>query len=655
MRRFWPFFLALLCWLLVLLVPATRHGSGQAWKAHRPTEMAPTESVEVAPGQRLAVAPEVVAVLKRHPCNRDVIVYGARQGEAAGAGARNMETLGRLYPRDAYVVTLQLGRAMRGLTSSRVPGSLTNPNYPKAPPVVDRSQVSPPEKWGKVIMLARQGQQLQPQNSFFDWMLIYALYGTEQDDEARRVLAGAVKKTQYNGFSRDAILNSIAFMRLEQGSPLPPRVLLDAQNGNSLFLAAMQRQAVRWGMETVIADRKAGRHSRALDTAFNLASLARTMRREGYSFMDHLIAVACESIALQTTDERFKNGVFASPGLRVNASLAQFQSHPRGLYLYAKQQGRSDLLPILAARWNEKLKWYTTISKLIGSMWAEYSLEDAIAVSIGERLRSLIVHALPSVMLTGIVFWLLSRRFRGGGDAASGEGVPVAALRLAWARGSIGAFLVLVLAMALDIVVVLSPAEDSMSFDWRYDYMQSGLLQRAPLWVTYGLAAAIFCCGISAAIAWQKQRGGQVRGFKQGLKATFEGSDDELASFDFGWLFGWVARLSFWIVFLGGLGWLVSRTEKEIQAYFPSVLVAGVLFSLALHFAVWRRGLHRRQTARMSSRLVAEAMGGFFVVASLWYAGVAFVFLPKTIEFDRQFESVMRQGEMKIARAKFGL
>lgn len=642
MRRLWPLGLALFCWLLVLLVPATRRGLVAVWSGPSVSRTTETESVVVAPERYLVLSPEIAAVLRCYPRNRDALIYAARRG---GPDAHNLEVLGQIYPRDAFVVALRLSEAMQALSSARALGPLSNPRFPAAPTPVDRSRASPPEEWQGVIDLARQGQALQPNNTYFDWMLLYALYGSERDDEAKRVLAGAAKKTGYNGFDRETVLNAIAFRRLTLGSPLPHLALLMAENENSPR-NGLKRQVARWAMESALADRKVGQHDRAIDAAFNLAKLSETMQRGGYSYINFLTAFGCESLALQNLDEPIKNGVSNGPPLPPGSPLSLFHSHPRSLYFYAKQQGRSELLPALDAHWARAAKRSPLLIRPVTRMVRPYSMEDVGVLTAGERLRSLIVRALPSVVLVGIVFWLLSRRFREEVSSSVPGGAPSA-----WMRGMVLGTVLLVLVMGFDVVMVMAAGRTS---DWRYAYLESALLERAPSWISYGLAGAMFCFAISAAIAWQKRASGEKRGLKQGLRETFQGAGDGLSGFDFGWLFGWVARLTFWLLFLATLVGLASTREKGFEEFYSAVVPLGVLISLMLHFLAWHRGLRRRQTLLLSFRLVTEAMGGFFAIASVLYALVAFALLPMAWGFDRDFEVAMKQGDLKLVRAKAG-
>lgn len=647
MRRFWPLTLALFCWLLLLLIPATRNGVRRAWIVAPLYGGDSSDYVDVAPFKRISL--DDAALLKRYPGNRDVTLYAARTNW--GENGENLDVLARLYPRDAYVVSLQIGRDMRGLFSGRGPGPLTAsdfPPYPKGSPIPDPlPKASPPEQWQKVIDLARRGQRLQPNNTYFDWVLLHALLATKRDDEAHRVIALAAKKTGFNAFERDAILNEMAYKRLALGSPLSPRELLEAQLLRTPDNVSILRKTTRWGMETVIADRQAGRHERAIDTTFGLAKMGRIMRREGYSITAHVVGTDCEAIAFGNAAVPPKN---VRSSLRVGASLGQFQSAPGSLYAYAKAQGRSELLPVLDAEWMEMGQWYKAIRNLRTGTWDIYSKDDMAMLIVADRMRALLMHALPLVVVVGVVFGLLSWRFPNRSRVVEGVGVPSG-----WTRGVVVGVLLLLIVVGLDTMVSLSADGAGVYGDWTVGYLYFGLLQSAPAWIWVGVGGGLLCFALSATVGWQKRRTGEARSFKEELGRTFHGNGDGVANFDFGWLFSWVVRLTIWAIAFAALVWVLRRSMYEGPRYLWMVPVGIVLFSLFLHFLTWRKRPHRRETLLLSFRLVGEAMAGFFVLASLLYGLIAFATLPKAMQFERDFEAAMRQGELKLARVKLGL
>ncbi len=62
-----------------------------------------------------------------------------------------------------------------------------------------------PSELNHAIAVARSGQKLEPQNSYFDWMLIYFLLCARRDNEAIRVLDAASRKQFYDDHSCDVV------------------------------------------------------------------------------------------------------------------------------------------------------------------------------------------------------------------------------------------------------------------------------------------------------------------------------------------------------------------------------------------------------------------------------------------------------------------
>lgn len=204
-RRFRPLLFALGCWLLVLLVPATRQGLAAAWS----NRFGAVQEGDENQNYPLSFNQKSVAkaLLKRFSSNKAVEIYAAQQSDAA---AKLLER----YPQDLLVITLALRQQIAKLDSDRNEGPLTNPNYPAPPSKTSWPDLGPPSPradWNRFLALARRGQRLEPNNSYFDWMLLYALYATRQDEAARAVLAQAARKTAYDDHVRDAILNRRRF------------------------------------------------------------------------------------------------------------------------------------------------------------------------------------------------------------------------------------------------------------------------------------------------------------------------------------------------------------------------------------------------------------------------------------------------------------
>ncbi|MBW3637813.1 MAG: hypothetical protein KY445_15310, partial [Armatimonadetes bacterium] len=429
-RRSLPYLLALVCWLLVLVVPATRQGLATAWSNRLATVQNGSDEAVFDP------TPDAKTLLKRFPNDRRVQIYAAHDDR------RGLDRLIIRYPHDALVLTLALRQRISKLRDNRDEGPLTNPNYPTPPPRPVPDADSSRAEWNQFIALARRGQNLEPSNSYFDWMLLYGLYATRQDDAARAVLAKAVHKSVYDDHIRDAIMNRLAVLRLAYGTPLSPRDQATVWNAIGFSEYSKMRQTSRWIMEGVIADRQNARHDRALNAAFDLVRLSRLTRRESYSIIGSLVGRACESIALGSVTVPGKTPV-GGRRARWNAPLAAFRRNPTMLYSYANSHKRRDITRFLDAEWVELGKWQKAKWPILDE-WTANSLALTATIIAAERFAALVVKMMPSLVILGAIFGLLALRFRDDSGAPS----------VFWRGAALGTLL-LVLAVGCDALIVL--------------------------------------------------------------------------------------------------------------------------------------------------------------------------------------------------------
>ncbi len=641
-RRFRPLIFAVACWLLIFLVPATRRGVAEAWHNRFSAEQ---DESRISPDWRF-VEPQLdlAALAKRFPDDKRVEIHAARHSKAA---------LGRLmerYPQDAFIVTLALREQMNNLNSGRNEGPLTNPNYPAAPPKPNRVPTSSWAEWNRLIALARRGQKLEPNNTYFDWLLLYGLYSTRQDDAARAVLAQAARKTGYDDHVRDATLNHLSVLHLAYSAPLSPRDQFSTYE-ILLYEYGSMTQVARWAMEGAIIDRQSGRHDRALNAAFDVLRLGRVMRRESYFVLGAYIGRACQRIALQSvTMPKVKRPL----PVRLGTPLAAFQNDPTMLYSFATSRGRGDITQFLDAEWVELGKWQKLKSSILEE-WTANSPALIVTIVAAERFAALVVKMMPSLVILGAIFGLLAHRFR------DDSGVPSAF----W-RGAVLGTLLLILAVGCEALIVLrsrpaTPPPNAPLWLW-FSANRDGLLSMAPSWVSCGVALVLVCLAWKGAVAWQKWQAGREVSLRTRLKTAFESPEDGLVGLDFGWILELAARLTGWILLVGtillvcfnfdGIRRELGMDSSSFSTF--SMTCAFLIFVFLLQ-AEWRTRPRRRQTLRLGARLAAENLAGFFVAASVLYTLVAFALWPLAARHERNFENSVQRGSLAIARAKLGL
>lgn len=285
--------------------------------------------------------------------------------------------------------------------------------------------------------------------------------------------------------------------------------------------------------------------------------------------------------------------------------------------------------------------------------WTGNSTFSTVALTAAGRLRTLILRALPSVLILGAIFTWLSRRV--GDDS----GALVGGL---W-RGVWASTLLLFLSLIFDAVIAWRETDPDSFEEWPDSYLaDNGLLSTTPSWITIGLALITISLAIHTAIAWQKRRFGGSIPLKTRFQTVFDAPEDGLMRFDFGWILGLAARGTMWIVLLGAFAAFCVNHEIMRERfgfdirYAGAALMSFALFvSLILHIEAWRAKPRRRMALRLGVRLISQSLLGFFVASSVLFALVSFALLPLAFRFERNFQSAIERGEVKIARARLGL
>lgn len=659
-RPFHPMLLAALCWSVVALIPATRNGLFRAGNDRHsfasdseieadtlfdngaaPTELEREAKRRFSDDRRVRIDALLRPGVKLTPRENEM----AQQKEVAALGLDN----------DSTALSILLRTQLSALKSGRNEGALSNPNGPGvAPPPKQPGGTSSRADWNRFLALAQRGQKLEPDNTFFDWLLLYGLYATRRDAEARATLKLAARKTGYDDHARDIILNRLAVLRLLYGAPLLPGDQFGAWAIQTFPELGKMRQTARWVMEDAIADRAAKRHTRALDEAFDLAKLSRVMRRESFSLIGSLVGSAMENIAIARIQAPRARGNGRPLGLRLVRSgfpLASLQASPISFYAYARQQNRRDITRYLDREWLEINKWRGLNAVILDQDWTGNSTPQTFALAAAARLRALITRALPSILILGALFTLLARRFRGD-SGATVDGF--------W-RGALAGGLLFPLLLLLDAIIASQADKSPEDVEWIY-LGADGLLATASAWVSVGVAGVVILVGLHAAIGWQKRRAGRNLSLKTRLQTAFDAPEDGLVRFDFSWIFALVAKGTGWLILLGAFAYLCANFESTGEAVGLDSYALGVfsmsgalLFSLFLHWMAWRRAPQRRRALRLSLHLISRSLLGCFVAASVLYALVALAMLPLAFRYDRNFQKAMERGEVKIARAKLGL
>ncbi len=592
-RPFRPIFLAALCWILVALVPATRNGLFRAWN---------TAFLEQDSGKSDATQEFSRQAGRRFPTDRRVKLDLLARNSST-VSPRRMEKDARELGDDPVAIAVVLQSYLRTLRHNRNRGPLTNPNFPAAPSL-PTGFASPRADYDRFLALARRGQKSEPNNTFFDWMVLHGLFATRRDDEGRAVLKRAARKTGYDDHLRDLILNRLAVVRLAYGGPLSPRDYHAAWAADDGVMFSKIRYTAFWIVESAIADRSAGQHPRALDAAFDLAKMGRIMRRQSVFVGINVVGGAVEGYAINRIDRphflTFKQKPLAqTPPLppKFGAPIAQLKASPFTLYSYARSQNRADITRFLDREWPELGRWRAWELAIFRQSWMGNTPRQTTLLAGAERLRALILFALPLMLISGALWTLLSRHFRDdSGASLSG-----------FKRGAWAATLLFSLALVCDAIIAFR--QDNVFTAWQWLYLDGpGLLSTMPSWITLGPVGVTTLLALNLAVRWQKKQAGGAIALKTRLKTLFDAPEDGLMRFDFSWMFGLVVKGTSWTVWLlllclfpalcFNMGSVRGVFGFDIATMGAALLNVALIPSLFAHFYAWRKIPRRRAPPR---------------------------------------------------------
>jgi hypothetical protein len=630
-----PLLWAFLCWFLLFLFPLTRRGIFKSWENHQHLLTGLSRKVDAAPF--VNVTPETAEIVRQFSNNKSVRVSAAKE---YGSNDHNLQVLAKLYPDDPLVIRLQIEGKLKGLTSARSPGPVTM--YPLAQVKRTIPNASPPSAWEPMIQLARRGHQLEPQNTYFDWMLLYALYASNQDVEARRTLQKAAKKTKYTDYTSDLITHSINFSKLSQGEPVTPVYLLAREAAEAIGPTCGRiRQVARWAMDDVVIEWQEGRRHEAIDLAISGATLSRTMGHNSYSVIENLTARACQGIFL-TIPAKVLGQEALTPLPRTRARLDVWQQYPGSLYSMALSQGRKDVLPLLNKAWVERAETSRKITSPAVERMQVQSVSRAAWISAAARLRAIIIHSLPSLLVVGIAFSLLSFKVQSPDQISSAI----------W-KGMWLGLVLFAMVMICDASLVFR--KEGFAGNWRLNYiLPSGLLFNTVSWTLWGIVTVAVCYGFHLAVRWQKSHLGNQKPFLFRIKNIFNPPEDGLDRLDFGWFFVWIARISVWLLFAGILVTMIGDHGDRFSNFLwviPTVLMA---YSLAAHLIAWSRLPERTKALRLTVNFAFESVVGCFLMATLLYTVFSLAILPQEFRHQMEFEERVQLGEMKRLQSTLG-
>ena len=310
MKRRWSLFFFIVVWLVILLVPPLRRmfwiqvaGGGfyRGW-AYGPLP-------DAFGGQPASIAdrypddPRVLAVeLERGYYNADKPQF-----------FRDYDRLLTRFPHQSWLLARRLSKAVDRMRSDRVGGELSDwniqANKADGSPSPERTNEKPNftrDQLETVLTLARRGQELEPDNAYWDWLLVYFLFSDWRDGEARRALAIGSHKPRFDGHESEWMQTNVAVRELELGRPLlleekiVMRAAVGIGTGNDGRFREMAR-IITW--EGIKAERSAD-HQAALRIYSDFARLMIGAERGAYDVLDALVFQAIADLPLMGDGRR---------------------------------------------------------------------------------------------------------------------------------------------------------------------------------------------------------------------------------------------------------------------------------------------------------------------------------------------------------------
>ncbi|RYG71395.1 hypothetical protein EON80_05285 [bacterium] len=166
-----------------------------------------------------------------------------------------------------------------------LPGTLGPLSYPYSE--LPRLQMTPAEI-AIGLQLARRGQLLEPDNTFFDWMAARFLFAARRDNEAVKTLIAASHKTDFDMHWRELIAGG--FTALERVQPLLAEEKMTILNGLTLPHLSTLRHISAMTLWAAMQREMAGDAAGALEIEGALARLQKVSFDKRFFTVEKMVA-----------------------------------------------------------------------------------------------------------------------------------------------------------------------------------------------------------------------------------------------------------------------------------------------------------------------------------------------------------------------------
>jgi len=638
-RKYLGLLLLAAIWTAVLARPATRDilaaqlSSRGSW----PPSVFPAP--DYAPG-------DLQYLTRRYPNNLNVLV-AAEAGGDAKKQCQVYDRLIRSFPDQAWLIAARLRHTFRWLRHDRVGGELSDPDYPthaaKGIPSPERKGKPnfTPQELREAIALCHKGQQREPDNAYFDWMLTYFLLAGYRDKEAFDVLSQGALKPRYNAYSTKEPEALVAARQLEGPLLWEKKVAIAATDLGDFSAAAKYRELARLITWQGIKAQRRGDHRQALRIYGGLLRMCVRIREGSSTYIGGLVARALEAMAWAGPFHASRNSTpVRSSRQQRNASFQQ----------YATAHARTDLARAAAREIKASDFYVQQIRQGINSIYGT-SHEAVAGISLLWHTSFLLLLA----FLASLLLWLLltlALRLRPLRNIVGASGNAVLQRRDI-VRGvlvcSSGVLLLLVCdnldALRGDLQDIWDGITTTSTFDWSvmgFSIRASTLIEhyRWLLALTPALYGALAC--IAAATRRQPRSAGLEIPWHQRLKAAMQ-------DFDLTFLVTLIANCS--LAFALPLLWIalaVWPQDIELMPVVPAWAIAlFFLFCLSWPLGQSFRLPQRRAALGYGLRAYRQTLAIWLIAGSVCYLTFALVSLPLRRAADRRIDAIIRYGEVR--------
>jgi hypothetical protein len=366
---------------------------------------------------------------------------GQQEKEQHTEKRRRLDLVIEKFPNEAWLIAKRLKYSWGYMYGDRIGGELSDSNLaanqaagkpsperrsddfvapPPAPGSTNASQRTKqypnytPQELQRVLALCKRGQQLEPNNAYYDWTESYFLALAWRDREAWRALDAAAKKTRWDDHQLDDVRARIAASELLAHRPLlweEKFVMLYAWLFPQYARYREYARIVSW--QSIKAQRR-GDHAQALRLIGDLAKVTAKMRDNSKFLIERLVAVAMETIAVSGATYDARKGTVPSAWRR-GTPKQQTQARFNSFNAYALAHGRRDLAQWLArdATKAAAARVPISINTITGTSFESACLMRLLWIAGVLLLLALPLCLLGWLMLSGLVRIRLVRNLLG--------------------------------------------------------------------------------------------------------------------------------------------------------------------------------------------------------------------------------------------------